>query len=179
MQTLLEINNWDQLVDAKSDYANLKILVTHYNNPGELVATKISIIDYKTTDVYFSGFATILEGGIIPETAKFTNEEIISIINSYSFNVTMSQPIQVCSNVLTILNGLYKAGYRYIYKDYKAGNSYTSYGIYATTVLKKRMSDLFIQRMPEFFEDEWDWCLPNRTYPISDILENGTVDNGN
>ena len=179
MQTLLEINNWDQLVDAKSDYTNLRILVTHYNNTGKLVATKISIVDYETTDVYFSGFATIIEGTIIPESAKFTNEEIIAIVNSYSFNVAMSQPIQVCSDVLIILNGLYEAGYRYIYKDYCGGRPYTRYGIYATKVLEKRTSDLYIQKMPEFLEDGWDWCLPNRTYPIENILETGTVDNGN
>lgn len=178
MATKLEITNWDQLVDAKSDYTNLRILVTHYNDD-TLEGIKVSIADYNTTDIYFSGFVTLLQSTKIPETAIFTNQQIVDIVNSYGFNVELSEPEVVEPTVLTILQGLYAEGYRYIYKDYLCGANYTRYGIYATDILEKRMSDLYLPDMPEFVRDGWDWCLPNKTYAIQLILETGTVDNGN
>ena len=39
------------------------------------------------------------------------------------------------------------------------------------------MTGFNITKIPDFIEDECDWCKPFKTYPIIDLL-NGTVDNG-
>lgn len=177
MGTILEISNWDQLVKARSTHDNLRILVTHIKN-ATTEATQIQIADYETNYVYFTGFVTILSADRFPTTAKFTNEQMIDIINSYGFQVRISPPTVLAEDVVTILTGLYQSGYRYIYKDYPCGAKYRTYGIYATDILQQRMSDLYLPQIPEFIDDEWGWCQPNMTYPIQDLIDTGTVNNG-
>ena len=177
MADILEISNWDQLVDAKSDFTNLKIKVRNYNND-KLVGTQIIIADYNTNAIYFSAFATILQSTVIPTSAKLTNEEMIAAINSFGFNVRISEPYILAPDVVEILQGLLSAGYQYVYRDYPMGAKYLRYGIYATDQLKMRMTDLYLPSMPDFVENEWDWCKPNTTYPIANMVETGTVNNG-
>ena len=177
MGNIHEISNWDQLVSARSSNPNLRILVTHINND-TTEATQIRIADYETNYIYFSGFVTILRADRFPVTAKFTNEQMIDIINSYGFQVRISPPTVLAEDVVTILRGLYASGYRYVYKDYPKGAKYRTYGIYATDILLQRMEDYYIPDIPEFIDDEWEWCEPNRTYPIEDLINSGTVNNG-
>lgn len=184
MSNILIISNWQQLVKARSeDYTNLRITVTEYNS-SDLKGTQISVIDYNTNTVYFKSFVNISESTLIPNTAKLSTQDMITAINNYGFNIRISEPEQVEENVLTILQGLYAAGYRYIYKDYpkphndKCDTNEKPYRIYASDIIQLRRTDLDVSNMPGFIDDQWDWCLPFTTYPISDILENGTVNNG-
>ena len=185
MSNILAINNWDQLVRAKSEsYDNLRIVVTQYNSD-KLKGTKISIVDYNTNDVYFTAFSINTEGTLIPQTAKLDTKTMIDCINSYGFNVAISEPEMLTQNVITILQGLYASGYRYIYKDYPAeynkyiNKSKSLYLIWASRLISSRVDGTLITNMPDFVGDEWDWCLPFTTYPISDLIENGYADNGN
>ena len=180
MSNILEINNWDQLVRARSDFDNLRIKVSHYKND-DLEGTKISIIDYNTNEVYLTIFPNILHSTVIPKTASFETQKVVNIINSYGFNVRLSQPEVLPENVVTILKGLYEAGYRYVYRDYKnwhcPGKQVQS-KVYMSQMITLRQSDPSISDTPDFIPDEWDWCRSFKTYPIVDLIENGTVDNG-
>ena len=75
--------------------------------------------------------------------------------------------------------GLYEEGYRYIYKDYPKIGKHPKYVICASTQINPRLKGFWITQMPSYVPDEWKWCMSFRTYSISDLLENGTVDNGN
>lgn len=180
MNTILEINNWDQLVRARSTYDNLRIKVTHYKNE-DLDGTKISIIDYNTNEVYLTLFANILNSTVIPTTAQIQNQRIVDIINSYGFQIALSEPEVLPENVVTILRGYYESGYRYVYRDYKnwhcPGKQVQS-KVYVSQMITLRRDDPSVTDTPSFVPSEWDWCLPFKTYAIVDILENGTVDNG-
>jgi hypothetical protein len=180
MDTILEINNWDQLVRARSECSNLRIKVSHYKD-STLTGTKISIIDYNTNEIYLVIFANVLEASVIPTTASLQTQQIVDIINSYGFNIRISEPEVVPENVLTILRGCYESGYRYVYRDYKnwhcLGKQVQS-KIYVSQMITLRRDDPSITDTPNFVADEWDWCQAFKTYAISDILENGTVDNG-
>ena len=184
MSNILIISNWQQLVKARSEnYSNLRITVSEYNS-ADLTGTQISIVDYDTNTVYFRSFVNVTEATLIPDTAKLSTQDMITTINNYGFNVKISEPEVVEQNVITILQGLYASGYRYIYKDYpkpykcKCDTNDKFYRIYASDVIQLRRTDLDVSNMPGFIDDQWDWCLPFTTYPISDILENGTVNNG-
>lgn len=177
MATTLLITNWNQLVRARSEnYPNLRIVVTNYNSD-ELTGTKISIVDYNTNDVYFSAFSVNTEGTLIPRGAQLEPETMINCINSYGFRVALSQPITLTQNVITILQGLYSAGYRYIYKDYPrkynnhVSRNKTLYFIWASKLIQTRTDGILITDMPDYIEDEWDWCTPFITYPIVDLIE--------
>lgn len=193
MNTILEISNWNQLVKARSEnYPNLRIVVTQYNSE-ELVGTKISVVDYNTNDIYFSAFATDMSSTIIPETGTMWNDDIMKVLNDFEFNVKFSEPIAVSQNVMTILEGLYAGGYRYIYKHYIACIGYISpekYGydfekyiknemdIYASVNINNDGKNIPISRIPEFHMDEWEWVKAFTSYPIKDIIDTGTVPNG-
>ena len=184
MGTILEINNWNQLVRARSDYQNLRITVSQYNNNDSLSGTKIQIVDYDTNDIYLTLFTEITESTLIPTTASLELQQIVDIINLYGFHVRISQPQVLSENVLTVLRGFYAAGYKYVYKDYIRGQSCdppenpTTYGIYVSDQIKLRRDDPCISDMPGYIEDEWDWCEAFKTYPIIDLITNGSVDNG-
>ena len=178
----LEISTWNQLVKAKSEYTNLRILVKQYNSE-DLKGTQIKIVDYDTNDIYFAGFVTDIESKVIPTTATIPNEIMIRIINNFGFNVEFSMPIVLPERVVTILRGLYEQGFRYIYKDYIPANispvTQHKYRIYASPEILHRRFDYMISKSPDYVEDEWDWCIPFKTYPIIDLIESGTVNNGN
>ena len=114
--------NWNQLLRARADNPNLRIYVQPYNKTDStgaqntFIATKIMIVDYNTNDVYFTVFAEILQTSesMIPVSASPDADRIIDMINSYGFNVRLSEPTPVTDRVLTILRGLYAAGYRYV-----------------------------------------------------------------
>ena len=176
--------NWDQLLRARADNPNLRIYVQHYNDPDStgaqdtFIATKIMIVDYNTNDVYFTVFAEILQTSEsrIPVSASPDADRILEMINSYGFNVRLSEPTPVTDRVLTILRGLYAAGYRYVYRDYiQTKETRTISMIYASQEIKSRKTGFNISKTPDFIEDDWDWCDPNTSYAISDILERGTV----
>ena len=180
MSNILEINNWNQLTSAKADNPNLKIYVSQYNTE-ELKGTKVQIIDYQTNDTYLTIFPLILESTILPAGASIDNpHEVVDLINSYGFNIRISEPEVLSENVLTILRGLYASGYRYIYRDYikDRNGEIIDFVIYASDQIKLRKTGFNVKRIPNFIEDEWDWCLQFKTYPIEDLIENGTVDNG-
>lgn len=180
MNNILEINNWDQLVRAKSSCENLRILVSHYKND-DLEGTKITIVDYNTNEIYLTLFANIIHSSVIPEQSSMETQQIVDIINSYGFNIRISQPEVVTDNVLTILRGYYESGYRYVYRDYKnwhcPGKQVES-KIYISQMILRRRDDPSVTDTPSFIADEWDWCRAFTTYPIIDIITNGTVDNG-
>lgn len=180
MNTILEISNWNQLVKARSEgYGNLRIVVSQYNSE-ELKGTKISVVDYNTNDTYFSAFATDIQSTIIPETATMLNDEILEVINKFGFNVRFSTPTVLAESVVIILKGLYEQGYRYIYRDYcpkyPLGPNYTN--VFASVDISWRKHDYMISKSPSFVKDEWEWVRPFTTYPIIDLIENGTVNNG-
>ena len=194
MSNILEINNWNQLVRARSDYENLRIVVNQYNNDS-LVGTKIQIVDYNTNDVYLTLFTEVTSSTVIPTTVSMELPQIVDIINSYGFNVRISEPEVVSDKVLKILQGLYEAGYLYVFKNYVPACINDTPHIRGTVPSKWKMfvcaskqishpstyidrHDVLISDSPSFVEDEWDWVRPLRTYPIHDILETGTVDNG-
>ena len=78
-----------------------------------------------------------------------------------------------------MLKGLYAAGYLYVYRDYiKTRTTRTTSVIYASDQIKLRKTGFNITKTPDFVEDDWDWCKPNYAYPIKDLIENGTVNNG-
>lgn len=176
MSNILEINNWNQLTSARADNINLRIYVTQYNSE-ELIGTKIQIIDYLTNDIYLTLFSKIDASTIIPSEASLEPEEVVRIINLYGFNIRISYPIVLAEKVVSILQGLYDSGYRYVYKDYPNKGNDGIYVIYASKDIRLRMTGFNITKIPDFIEDEWDWCKPFKTYPIIDLL-NGTVDNG-
>ena len=70
MANILEINNWNQLVRARSDYENLRIVVSQYNNNPNMTGTKIQIVDYNTNDIYLTLFTEITSSTLIPLTAS-------------------------------------------------------------------------------------------------------------
>lgn len=180
MSNILEINNWNQLTSAKAENKNLRIFVTQYNGE-DLIGTKIQIIDYITNDVYLTLFTDILQSDIIPLDSSLPEETVVAIINSYGFNIAISQPEVLPENVVTILEGLYASGYRYIYKDYEKLTDpviKNKYVIYASKEIEVRQKGFNITSMPAYIEDEWDWCRAFKTYPIEDLIKNGTVDNG-
>ena len=180
MGTILEINNWNQLVRARSEQENLRILVTRYDGE-DLIGTKIQIVDYNTNDIYLTIFANVLYSDLIPVSASMPEEDVVSIINSYGFNIAISQPEVLSQNVVTILRGMYAEGYRYVYKDYvKLVDPVikNKYVIYVSKEIELRQKGYNITQMPDYIEDEWDWCRAFKTYPIEDLIENGTVDNG-
>ncbi len=111
--------NWNQLLRARADNPNLRIYVQPYNED-TFIATKIMIVDYNTNDVYFTVFAEILQTSesMIPVSASPDADRIIDMINSYGFNVRLSEPTPITDRVLTILRGLYASGYLYVYRDY-------------------------------------------------------------
>lgn len=180
MNTILEISNWDQLVKARSEgYNNLRITVTEYNSD-KLRGTKVSVVDYNTNDIYFSSFVTDLESTLIPETAKLSNDDLLEAINNFGFNVRISEPIVLSENVITILKGLYASGYRYVYRDYipclPFGANET--GIFVSVQIENTYKNPNISKMPNFVDDEWEWCKAFTTYPIQDLIDTGTVNNG-
>lgn len=180
MNTILEISNWNQLVKARSEgYDNLRIVVSQYNSE-ELIGTKISIVDYNTNDIYFSAFVTDIESSVIPTTAKMSNEDMISIVNKFGFNVRISEPIVLSDNVVTILKGMYAMGYRYVYRDYipclPMGDNRTV--IYVSVDIGHRYFNPNLTNMPDYVDDEWEWCKAFTTYPIKDLIDTGTVNNG-
>lgn len=177
MSNILEINNWNQLTSARADNKSLRIYVAQYESE-ELTGTKIQIINYDTNDVYLTLFSKIDASTIIPLEASLEPEEVVRIINLYGFNIRISYPIVLAERVVTILTGLYEAGYRYVYKDYPNKGNDGVYVIFASKNIKLRMTGFNITRIPDFVEDEWDWCEPFKTYPIADIIDNGMVDNG-
>lgn len=182
MSNILEISTWNQLVKAKSDYENLRIYVKQYNSE-PLTGTQIIIQDYNTNDIYFSGFVTDIQSTLIPTTATISNNDMITIINNFGFNVRISEPIVLSNSVVTILKGLYEQGYRYVYKYYTKHRVCTTYDIYVSDVIEWkghdwRFCDPVISKMPNYVVDEWEWCEAFKTYPISDLIENGTVNNG-
>lgn len=177
MSNILEISNWNQLVKAKSDYDNLRIAVKQWNGD-DLIGTQIIIADYNNNNIYFSGFVTDLTSTIIPTTATIGNDDMIDIINSFGFNVRISPPIVLDDEVVTILKGFYAQGYRYVYKDYPRGKTELPYCIYVSDIIDLRYGDLVISTMPDFKADMWEWCIPFKTYPIEDLIESGTVNNG-
>ena len=97
MSNILEISNWNQLVSARSDYDNLRIVVKQWNGD-DLIGTQIIIADYNNNNIYFSGFVTDLTSTIIPTTATIGNDDMIDIINSFGFNVRISPPI-LCTGI--------------------------------------------------------------------------------
>lgn len=177
MSNILEINNWNQLTSARADNINLRIYVTQYNSE-ELIGTKIQIINYLTNDIYLTLFSKIDASTIIPVEASLEPEEVIRIINLYGFNVRISYPVVLAERVVTILTGLYNAGYRYIYKDYPNNGNDGVYVIYASKDIRLRMTGFNVTEIPDFVEDEWDWCKPFTTYPIENLIDDGMVDNG-
>lgn len=178
MGTILEINNWEQLTRARSTYPNLRIAVDRYNSQ-ELVGTKITILDMGTKEIYTTMFAVVEQSERFPLDVSFTDQQIVDKVNSFGFNVALSQPTALAQNVITILQGLYEGGYRYIYKDYPKGPGKMEYAIIASDQINPRLKGIWITKMPAFIPDEWEWCEPFKSYPIEDLLENGTVDNGN
>lgn len=177
MSNILEISNWNQLVKARSDYENLRIYVKQFNS-SELIGTQIIIADYNSNETYFSGFVTDLQSTAIPTTATISNDDMITIINSFGFNVRISPPIVLADDVITILRGYYAQGYRYVYKDYPKFKKSLPYCIYVSDVIDWRRHDQIISIMPDFIEDMWEWCVPFKTYPIKDLIDSGTVNNG-
>lgn len=180
LNTILEISNWNQLVRAKSEgYDNLRIVVSQYNAE-ELVGTKISVVDCNTNDIYFSAFVNDIQSTVIPTTAKLSNDAMIQAINNFGFNVRISEPIVLSENVLTILRGMYAMGYQYVYRDYIAclpiqENRTT---IYVSVDIEHRHFNPDLTKMPDYIDDEWEWCKPFTTYPIKDLIDTGTVNNG-
>lgn len=177
MGTILEINNWEQLTRARSTYSNLRIAVDRYNSQ-ELIGTKITILDTGTKEIYTTMFAVVEQSTRFPLEVSFTDQQIVDKVNSFGFNVALSQPTCLAQNVVTILQGLYEGGYRYIYKDYPKGIRYPEYTIIASDQINPRLKGVWITKMPGFVPDEWEWCKAFKSYPIQDLL-NGTVDNGN
>lgn len=177
MSNILEISNWDQLVKARSSYDNLRIFVKHYNGE-DITGTQILITDYNNNNVYFSGFVTDLNSTLIPTTATIDNDYMIEIINSFGFNVAYSQPTVLADEVITILKGYYEQGYRYVYKDYPRFCNSPPYAIYVSDIIDLRFHDPVISKSPSFTFDMWKWCKPFKTYPIKDLIESGTVNNG-
>ena len=179
--------NWNQLLRARADNPNLRIYVQPYNDTdsngaqGTFIATKIMIVDYNTNDIYFTVFAEILQTSesMIPVSASPDADRVIDMINSYGFNVRLSKPTPITDRVLTILRGLYASGYLYVYRDYiNTRTTRTTSVIYASDQIKLRRTGFNITKTPDFVEDDWDWCKPNYAYPIKDLIENGTVNNG-
>ena len=155
MSNILEINNWNQLVAARADNDTLRILVTRYHGE-DLIGTKIQIVNYETSDIYLTIFANVLYSDIIPISASLPEEKIISIINSYGFQVRLSQPEVLENSVVTILKGLYAEGYRYIYKDYIHQEDpiiKNKYVLYASKDIPIRQDGYNITNMPEYVED--------------------------
>ena len=184
MANILEINNWNQLVRARSDCENLRIVVSQYNNNPNMTGTKIQIVDYNTNDIYLTLFTEITSSTLIPLTASLELNQIVDIVNLYGFNIRISEPKVLSENVLTILRGLYASGYRYIYKDYVKGHvcdpndTPTEYRIYTSVEILLRRADPCVSRMPSFVPDEWDWVEAFKTYPIQRLIEDRYVDNG-
>ena len=185
MSNILEISNWNQLTRARADNKNLRIVVTHYDDSDStgdfdvFVATKIQIVDYQTNDIYLTLFTDISDSTIIPLSASLDAEEVVRVINLYGFNIRISLPEVLPENVVTLLRGLYAAGYLYVYRDYiNTRTTRTTSVIYASDQIKIRRTGFNITKTPDFVEDEWDWCKPNYAYPIKDLIENGTVNNG-
>lgn len=176
--TILEINDWEQLTAARSSYPDLRISVDRYNSE-QLIGTKITILDKGTKDIYCTMFAVVEQSTRFPLDVSFTDNEIVDKINSFGFQVRLSEPTALAQNVITILQGLYEEGYRYIYKDYPKFCDNPKYVICASTQINPRLKGFWINKMPSYVPDEWKWCKSFRTYSISDLLENGTVDNGN
>lgn len=180
MSTILEINNWYQLVSAKSEYnQDLKIVVEKYNSE-KIIGTKIQIVSHNTSDVYLTLFVDLDSYELLPQEVLLPQDTIIEIINSFGFNVRISQPEVLGANVISILQGLYDGGYRYVYRDYIKHTDpiiYHNTVIYASKDIKLRKTGFNITKMPEFIIGDWNWCKPFKTYPIEDLL-NGTVDNG-
>lgn len=180
MNTILEISNWKQLVRARSEgYDSLRIVVSEYNSD-KLEGTKISVIDYNTNEVYFAAFGTDIHSTIIPETARMQNDDIITVLNNFGFNVRISLPIVLAEQVVEILKGLYASGYRYVYRDYIKClyPNMIKTAVYVTDQLETRHTDKSISDIPNFVADEWDWVEPFKTYPIKDLIDTGTVNNG-
>lgn len=180
LPNILEISNWDQLVRARSDnYNNLRITVTEYSSP-ELTGTKINVIDIDRDDIYFSTMVTEINSTIIPENAMMSNNAAVDMLNKYGFNVRLSVPTVLADSVVTILRGLYEGGYRYVYRNYipclpiDANVS----KVYVSKDIKHRFGDTAISNFPEYIEDEWEWCEAFTTYPIKDLIDSGTVNNG-
>jgi hypothetical protein len=173
----LEISNWNQLVRARSNYENLRIVVKQYNGE-DITGTQILIVDYNNNNVYFSGFVTDLSSTLIPTTATISNDNMLNIINSFGFNIAYSEPIVLSDEVITILKGYYEQGYRYVYKDYPRLHNCPPYAIYVSDQVDLRYHDLIISKSPSFLWDMWEWCIPFKTYPIKDLIDNGTVNNG-
>ena len=105
---------------------------------------------------------------------------MIQAINNFGFNVRISEPIVLSENVLTILRGMYAMGYKYVYRDYIAclpiqENRTT---IYVSVDIEHRHFNPDLTKMPDYVDDEWEWCKPFTTYPIKDLIDTGTVNNG-
>ena len=189
---ILEINSWDQVIRARSaNYPNLRCNIVNYNGDS-LTGKKLIIYDTNTNDVYFSTFVYINNSTIVPDTCAMEQADVINVLGKYGFYIVPTTPYYLNEKVLTILKGLDARGFLYVYAMYKnrdmGGKSYTDKKRFIVAsehiYYPKELNDFILKDIevisdsPQFVMDDFDWVLPNRSYHISEIIQNGYVDNG-
>lgn len=181
MQHIFEFSNWNQLSGLKSfDYPNLEIRVTQYNSK-DLTGTEISIVDIRTDAVYFAGFIRIVESTLLNPDSCFLKDDLIEKINSYGFNISHIERIELPPNTITILNGLQELGYDYITIEYLTEDNRDllnedstrkkmSKHIVATRDLLSYSDFAVVSNAPNFNWEDFRWMEPNTPYSISLLL---------
>ena len=192
MNNILEINKWDQVLRARSaNYPNLRCNIVNYSGDS-LTGKKLIVYDTNTNDVYFSTFVYINNATLVPDICAMEQQNVIDVLGTYGFYIVPTTPYYLPEKVLTILKGLDARGFLYVYAMYKdrdrGGKAYTSKKRFIVAsehiYYPKELNDFLLKDIdvvsdsPQFVMDDFDWVLPNRSYPIADIIQHGYVNNG-
>lgn len=130
MMNVFLFSDWNQLSGLKSaDYPNLRLQVTQFNST-DLIGTKIDVFDTTNCVPYFSGFVRVVESHRFNPLAVFEIEDMVKRINSYGFNIAITDPIDLQPEVVTMLKGLYTLGYNYITLQYSRSTATEDKALY-------------------------------------------------
>ena len=141
MINAFKFSNWNQLAGLKSSvYPNLQIHVTQFNSE-ELIGTKIDIVDTRNQLVYFSAFNRVVQSSVFDPLAVYEVPDIIKRINAYGFNISITDPITLPPNVITMLEGLLALGYNYLTLQYIRDTKTSEKTLYQTDLDSDSMKD--------------------------------------
>lgn len=174
MKTIFEFSDWNQLTKARaSDYPCLRIRVNQYISES-LYGTNIEIYDVDNQDVYYSGFVRIINSTVIPDGSSILPEDMVKVINSYGFSVSLIEPLVLPPNVITILRGLYTQGYNYISVEYQLNNELQKVRkIVATYGLEKNTLYTIVSDSPEYNREDFTWVKLGTSYSIRLLIGEG------
>lgn len=169
---IFEFSNWTQLVGVISEsYPDIRIRVNSYFSES-IRGTKIEIYDVNNNDIYYTGFVSLINSTVIPNTASLMPNTMVDVINSYGFPIKLIEPTVLPPHVITILKGLYMQGYNYISLQYKELTPWPiTRVILATQGLHANSDYVIISDAPEYNKEDFTWVKPNTSYSIALLIQ--------